>query len=427
MERERSRILKNGMTLYSYTNPSQHGFFISLFLRSGSMYESESESGITHFLEHVTVRNVNARMNGALYPLLDRYGIELNAATYSEMVQFYISGAVKNLSHALPILTELFAPIVLTKDEITAERDRIKAEIRESDERGSLATFTAAAVYSGTPLARTITGTPGSLARITRRRLEEYRRRVFTPENLFVYVTGGVSDADLDRIAELVGAVELGEGEIHRNVAPVCEKFGRRAPDVLVKNGDFTMVRFNFDLDMSRVTSAECDLLYDVLLGGYDSRLFMELSERRGLFYDLTGAIERYKNIGCLYFYYELSPQKLYDAVELTLSELCRLCDETLAEEEMMKVGYTDNGYILLDEPRELNFTFAYDNHIMSAGYDSIRARAELYSSITPARLREVARTVLRPENLTLTVKGKKNKIDTARLSDILGGFRKEK
>ena len=146
MNREKSRILKNGITLYSYTNPSLHGFFISLFLRSGSMYENERESGITHFFEHVAIRNVNARMNGALYPMLDRYGIEFNAATYSEMVQFYVSGATENVGRAIPILAELFSPIVLSAAEISAERERIKAEIRESDERGSLASFTAAAV-----------------------------------------------------------------------------------------------------------------------------------------------------------------------------------------------------------------------------------------------------------------------------------------
>lgn len=427
MNREKSRILKNGITLYSYTNPSLHGFFISLFLRSGSMYENERESGITHFFEHVAIRNVNARMNGALYPMLDRYGIEFNAATYSEMVQFYVSGATENVGRAIPILAELFSPIVLSAAEISAERERIKAEIRESDERGSLASFTAAAVYSGTSLARAITGTPKSLGGITRRRLEEYRKRVFSPENLFIYVTGNVPDSELDGLAELIGSIPLSGCEIHGNVAPVCDNFGKRGGNALVKSGDFTMARFNFDLDMSRVSSAECDLLYDVLLGGYDSRLFMELSERRGLFYDVSGAIERYRNIGCLYFYYELSPSKLYEAVELTLAELSALCDELLSDERMMKVGYVENGRLLYDSPRDLNFTLAYDNHIMSSGYDSIDARSALYSAITPERLREVANIIFRPENLTLTVKGNKKKIDTDELRRLCNNFREKR
>ena len=69
---EKQRTLKNGIKLYSYKNPDVHGFFISLFLKAGSMYESAEESGITHFLEHVSIRNVNALMNGELYPTLDK-------------------------------------------------------------------------------------------------------------------------------------------------------------------------------------------------------------------------------------------------------------------------------------------------------------------------------------------------------------------
>lgn len=424
MEREEVRILKNRIRLYTLKNPASHGFFLSVFLLAGSMYESAEESGITHFLEHVAIRNVNAIMNGELYPMLDRYGMEFNAATYSEMVQFYISGAAPSFGRAIPVVEAMLSPIALSPSEISQERERIKAEIRESDEKSSLTSFTAEAVHAGTNLARGITGTVGAVNRITKKRLEEYRRRVFTPENLFIYITGNYSDDELDRLAEAVGKIELSDGEKHENLAPVCEKFGKRGGEVLVKNGDFTIARFNFDIDMSRVTSAECDLVYEILLSGYASRLFTELSERRGLFYDVSGAIERYRNIGCLYFFYELDRDRLEEAVRLTLDTVRELCEEVLPEEKCMKAGYTDNGYMLLDDPRELNFTFAYDNHVMSSGYDSIDSRAEQYRRITPQRIREVADLIFRPENLTLTVKGKKSKIDAAALGRLATGFR---
>jgi hypothetical protein len=64
---EEKRITKNGVNIFGYRNPSLHGFFISLFLRAGSMYESERDNGITHFFEHISIRNVNRLMDGALY------------------------------------------------------------------------------------------------------------------------------------------------------------------------------------------------------------------------------------------------------------------------------------------------------------------------------------------------------------------------
>ena len=85
-----------------------------------------------------------------------------------------------------------------------------------------------------------------------------------------------------------------------------------------------------------------------------------------------------------------------------------------------MKAGYVDNAYMLYDDPRELNFTFAYDNHILNAGYTCLDERIERYRSITPERLREVAAEVFRAENLTLTVKGNKKKIDTSALTKLI-------
>ena len=56
---ERVVYSKNGIPTYSYINETQHTFYISLFLRAGSMHESDSDAGITHFLEHIAIRNIN--------------------------------------------------------------------------------------------------------------------------------------------------------------------------------------------------------------------------------------------------------------------------------------------------------------------------------------------------------------------------------
>ena len=75
---------------------------------------------------------------------------------------------------------------------------------------------------------------------------------------------------------------------------------------------------------------------------------------------------------------------------------------------------------MLYDDFRELNFTFAYDNHIMGEGYSSIEDRIERYKSITPERIREVANEIFKLDNLTLCAKGSKKRIDSERILAIL-------
>lgn len=426
MEKERKFVTRSGVEIFTYRNPSSQSFYISLFLRAGSMYETERNSGITHFLEHVAIRNVNALMSGELYRTLDKYGIEFNASTYSEMVQFYVSGAKGHFDIGARIISIVLSPIVLTSDDIRTECARIKAEIRENDEKTSLSAFTSGIVHKGTSLAMPITGTLGGVGKITKTALEEYRQRVFTRDNVFLYVTGDFCDDDISLLGKSIDEYKIGQGDSHENIAPVPVDFGNRVPSVNVKNADFTMVRFTFDMDMSRLGVPETDLIYDILLSGYNSKFFIEMSERRGLFYDISGATERYRNIGTFTFSFEVRPDAVYEAIATTFSILGKLKCELLEDDECMKAGYVDNALMLYDDARELNFTFAYDNHIMDNGYASLAERAERYRSVTPERIRCSAREIFRVENLTLTIKGNKKKISSEKILEIIEKFKNE-
>ncbi len=417
---EQCRITKSGVRVYSYKNPASHGFYISFFAKTGSMYESEAESGITHFLEHIAIRNVNAVRGGKLYSELDKYGIDFNASTYSEMVQFYVSGAAENFSVGASVITDLLSPIALPVKDVEAERGRIRAEIRENDEKNSLVSFSGNIVFEGTSLARQIIGNGKSISKITRAKLEAYRRKIMTAENIFFYVTGNFSPADIDALCELIDKHEPKHGEENPNIAPIPEKFGKREPIPHIKNADFTMARLTFDLNMSKLTVPETDIIYDILLSGYNSDFFIEMSEERGLFYDISGCVERYLNIGTLAFSFEIKEAKLYEALEITVDILNKYKQNILPEERLMKAGYVDNAYMLFDDLRELNFTFSYDNHVMKLGYADIEERKLAYKNVTPERLCEVAREIFKPENLTLAIKGKRKNIDADKLSYII-------
>lgn len=418
---EEKKITQNGINIYGYRNPSLHGFFISLFLRAGSMYESENDSGITHFFEHISIRNVNKIMGGTLYSELDRRAVEFNASTYSEMVQFYISGAAKNFSFGADVITRLFSPIVLDRGEVDTERRRIKAEIREGDDKNSLLSFTNGIVHKGTSLAGLITGSATSVSKITIRRLENYRKSVFTRENLFFYVTGNFTDEDIEYLAERIEKCHFEEGgEIHENIAPIPENYLSRPGKIEIKNSDFTSVRFTFDLDMNKVGVPETDLIYDILLSGYNSRFFIEMSELRGLFYDISGAVERYRNAGEFYFTYDVREKDVIPAIQMTVDILNDFKSRLYSDADLMKCAYVDNADMLYDDARELNFTMAYDNHIMKLSYASLEERKMAYAKVTGEDIRRAACEIFTPKNLTVTLKGRKKKISTEKITDIV-------
>jgi predicted Zn-dependent peptidase len=415
---EKKYLLQNGVALYTYENPALHGFYLSLFVKSGSMYEEEGFEGITHLLEHCLIRNVNKLRGGNLYSELDRLGMEFNATTYSELMQFYVTASREKFITGMGVLCELFRPIALSRRELDAERKRVKAEIRESDDKTSLALFSSNIVFGNTPLAHSIVGTAGSVDRVSISRLEAHRQACLTSGNIFFYLTGSFDDEDVVKALAMIDALPISEGEGNSNIAPVPCDFFNRPSEIFIKNSDYTVVRFTFDLDMSRMSVAETDLIYDSLLTGYNSRLFIELSEGRGLVYDVSGTLERYRNVGTLSFSYELSSRHVEEAIRITVDVLNSMKDP--ASITCVKAGYTDNAYLLYDDIRELNFTFAFDNHIMSEGYSTVQARKERYAAVTDSRLASLAREIFCRKNLTLTMKAPDKKIDKKKIEGIL-------
>ena len=417
---EEKRIAKNGVEIYTYKNESLHGFFISLFVRAGSVYERGADLGITHFLEHVAIRNVNKLMGGGLYRELDRNGLEFNACTYQDFVQFYVSGSSARFSAGSEILLGLFSPIALSVDEINAERKRIKAEIRESDERNSLTAFSNSIVYAGSTLANPILGTNKTVDGITRRRLEDYRKSIFSAERIFFYVTGSFEDSDIDALCERVGELSVPRGEPLSPSIDVPKDFLKRDGGVYIKNADYTMLKFTFDIEPELADRPECDIIYDMLLSGYSSRFFIEMSENRGMFYDINGSLDRFSNLATFTFSYEVKERDIYRAAELSLEILKGFVSGALSESDIIRAPYTTNAYMLFDDAREFNFTYAYENRILGRNYRTVEDRISEYAAVTAESVREVAGRIFRRENLTLTVKGRRTRIDQKRLADII-------
>lgn len=417
---EQTRITENGIVIYSYPNIHLHSFCVALYVKMGCLYEKEEENGITHLLEHLAFRNVDGLMNGELYHTLDRCGLSFNASTYKEFVQFIITGATQHFDVAVDIITKVLAPLHLTKDRIDLEKQRIKAEIREKGYEKSLDCFTDQIVWKGTGLTRDIAGKIGLLNKMGREKLGKAHKKMFSRNNMFFYLTGNVTERQIDYLEAALTPYFIEETEPpHDNEAPVPEGFFHRDGIVELKNNDYCIVRFSFDVDMKRYTNAEIDLLYDILFSGDSCVVYQELSEKSGLIYSFDARFEQYKNVGNLYFSYEVRHNALMESVEIILKKLHELKEAIVEKLSYVIAPYVDNAYIMFDDVDDFNWSFAYENHILDCGYGSIEDRKQAYASVTADRLKEIAEEILRRENLVITLKGQKKKIDVEQIRSL--------
>ena len=408
---EKCYITNNDVKIYHYPGNHLHGFCISLYLNGGSLYESRDNNGISHFLEHVIIRNINHLMDGWLYKRLDKLGLMFNACTYKEFVQFEITGAAKNFRSAVDIFVRIFEELQLPASEIDIERQRIKAEIREDDEKKTLGHFSNQIVWEGTPAAQMITGISSGVDKMRKKQLQEAHRELIAADNMFFYVTGRAGQEELDYLKSAVEGYDLVKRGLGRsNTVPVPARFGKRNGTVASKKDDDTIVRFSFDLDAVDFSQAAHMLLYDILFECENSKIHQELSEQAGFIYSFDSGMEQYRNIGSLYLQYEVQPAKLLDSVDIVV-EILRELKRGLSDElEYVKAAYTDNSEIILDHASNLNWAQAYEAHILGRTSAELDERKREYESVTADMVGSLARHVFCVDNLVVTVKGKKSK-----------------
>lgn len=135
---EEKIVSKNGVPVFCEFNQHLHSAKLGLYIRCGAMYEEFKNNGITHFFEHVIFRNINKLMGMNLYKLLDRNAVEFNAVTYKEFMNLYFVFSTESLDFVLEIFEHIFEEICLTPHEIETERNIIKSEIYEEDDKSSL-------------------------------------------------------------------------------------------------------------------------------------------------------------------------------------------------------------------------------------------------------------------------------------------------
>lgn len=406
---EQEYVTAGGIPVYALPSPHLHSFALSLYVRGGSLFEAKEACGISHFIEHLIFRSINRYMDGALYKTLDRLGLSVEGITYREFLQFTISGAPTHFAEAARILALALLPLDLTAEDIRTERSRVLAEIREEGERTSLDFFTDGILYGDHPLARPITGTGSTISRLTRTRLENERKKLFSKENVFFYLSGAAPKNAVAVLAEATKSIRPDSAPARSNAVPLPSAYFHRDANVAVKGSTKTVVRLSFDVDTARYTDAELTLLYDILFGdGEESFFHKALSEKTGMIYGFRGYMELYRNIGSIGVSYEIPPRDLLPSLCLATDAIRRAKTESGEALPFVRAPYVDNAAFLFDDASALGFNRAYERFILGLPYPTVGARARAYESVSGERLCAVAQEIFRPENAVLTLKGRR-------------------
>jgi predicted Zn-dependent peptidase len=421
---EKKKTASNGIDIFYYKQPNTHSICISLYVKSGVLYEKKN-FGITHFLEHIHFRRLGNKNQKELYYQLESIGGYFGACTAKEFVQFYFTSSPKYFAELASIASDLLGEVEANSKEFSAEKRIILSEIREDNQGNDVDFLANKFIWKDTNLENPVLGSISSVKGITLEDLKAEKEKTFTKNNIFFYVTGNFGENDIDTLAKEVERYNLDSrsDKENDNMAKVPDNFMRRDAFVKLSNRKFFMhdVKLSFDVDFSRISRIEMIYLDSILTDGLCSLIRADLIEKKGLVYSFSSTIEEYSNIGVYSFSFEVYKSKLYEAVK-SFVEVFKAAKQEISEKDMQatRVFKTDNQMGLLDDPEGLNWQFAYQNHILNNEYKDITSLAEGYRKIKKDRLVEIANEIFKKDNAIIVSIGNKKGLKEEKLRDIL-------
>lgn len=415
---ERS-VSVNGISIYSLTNPNLRSFCLSLYVRAGSIFEDLSNNGISHLFEHVVFRNIKNKYEN-FYELLAMRGLCFQGSTYKEFVSFTIDGPQHEFDFAIEILCGLFDEIEPTSHDFNNEKGRIKAEIREEDLRSSLDFYFDSIVWKNSEVEKIVLGYCKTIDRVSVKKINEFRQKVLSAGNCFIYATGNISDENLNALNKKISKLDICQiNPGFTNTVTVNDEFFHREKKIWIKNNYWHYIQIGFDVDCSKYSGGVYDLLYALLFNGDKALVYNYLSEDNPIIYSYDSTFEQYDNVGNINFSFEVDRNKIEDVFKAVV-ELLNAAKDGRFNFEANLNSEMFNSELDLDKPSNLNWNMAYYNHILKT--EPIDYSDEFYGRfrVTKKQVTDAAKDIFRRCNMTVAMKGNKKKINTDAIEKIL-------
>ena len=398
--------LAGGLRLLTEPMTDVRSVTIGVWLARGSRHESDIESGIAHFVEHMLFKGTATRSAQAIAEEIDSIGGQLDAFTAKEYAAYYIRVLDEHLPLAVELLADMVMHPAMAADDVTKEQGVILEEIKMvEDAPDDLVheVFTRH-FWMDHPLGRPILGTPETVASFSSQVLRDYFTRTYTAPNLIITAAGNFEHARLRALVEKAFADLPTHTPEYPTAAPVISRgLSVRYKDIEQSHvclGTGALSQGHDDRHVAYV-------LNTILGGSMSSRLFQHIREERGLAYSVFSNLTSYSDAGMLTVYAGCAADKVSDVVDLTLAELRTVRDTLVTPQELRRAKDHLKGSLMLslESTSSRMSNLARQELSLTRHYTMDETLASI-ENVAGEDIQRVAIDMLRDEHLSATIVG---------------------
>lgn len=368
--------------------------------KGGTTQDPSGKEGLANLMTGLFDEGAGDLNSDAFQERIDNLGAEMSFTASQDSV----SGAVRMLAENRDAVADLVT-LAVNKPRFDQDAiDRIRAQVVASIEASQRNPSTIAArrfaevLYGNHPYARPDEGTVKSLKAIERDDLIAFHRKNFARDRLTIGVVGAISAKDLGVMLDKV----FGDLPAAAELVPV--------PDAKLALG--TTTSLNFDMPQTSITFVypalqrkdpeffASYLMNHILGGGFTSRLYAEVREKRGLAYSVSSSLMLYDHASGLTISTATRPEKAQDSLKIIREQVAAMASDGPTEAELaaaksfLKGSYAVNN---LDSSAAIAATLVGLQQA-ELPRDYIDKRSELIDAVTLDQVKAVAKKLLEAE-----------------------------
>ena len=400
--------LDNGLRVLTAAMPHTRSVSICIFIGVGSRYETETEAGTSHFIEHLFFKGTEKRPTSReISEAIEGVGGILNGGTDKELTLYWCKIAQSHFPLALDVLTDMLLHSKFDPGEIERERQVIIEEINMSRDYPPqrVDMLIDELLWPNQPLGRDIAGSKESVAAITREKMLGYLQAQYLPSKTVVSIAGNIQHQ------EMATAVSQALGDWTSRQQPYEYSVYKEQPSprLRIETKDTEQAHLCLalpGLSLLHPKRFTLDLLNVILGEGTSSRLFTEIRDKLGLTYNIHSHTEHFLDSGSVTIYAGVEPKKLTTAIKAILEQLARL-KEPVPEPELSKVKELSKGRLWLRMEDSRNVAgWTGGQEILTDRILSVEQVESIIDAVTTEELDQLAQELIVDSQLHLAVVG---------------------
>lgn len=398
--------LANGLRIVTAEMPGVPSATLGIWVENGSRYESSSESGISHFLEHLLFKGTERRTAAQIAEEIDAVGGFINAFTGKEYTCYYSKVLGEHLPIAEDVLADIFLNSRFDPAEIDRERTVVLQEILQGEDTPDefVHDLFTENFWPDSPLGKPICGRAETVERFQQADFTGFVGNRYRPDRTLIAAAGELKHDEICAWAEKCFGGLDGTAAMPPNHTPQSQR------GVFVRERAIEQVHICLGMPGLSQTAPQrytAFLLNTALGGGMSSRLFQEVREKRGRAYSVYSFLSSYRDTGYVGVYAATSPEWVEEVLTVVLEELRKVAAAGLHEEELRRVKNQLKGNLLLGlETSDSQMNRIAKNEIFFHSDITPKEIAAEIDDVTNEEIIALASQLVRPDQMNLTLLG---------------------